>query len=100
MSTAHEAIARVAEYVRQRDIAMESGNVGDVIATIYTDPDAKFADLNVQDLRLILDASGATRALHRSADPDGRGSICTHCTSVADCDVRWPCRTVRTLDGV
>lgn len=64
MSTS-EAAARVAEYVRQRDIAMAGGNVSDAIATIYTDPDARFAELNVNDLRALL----------RAVQPPGRQSM-------------------------
>ena len=102
MSTFNDAASRVAEYVRQRDIAMSGGNVGDVIATIFADPESYAADLDVRDLRTVLAALDTTnrniRELHRAADPDGLGPMCVHCTALADCDVRWPCRTVRALN--
>lgn len=50
------AARRVAEYVRQRDIAMSGGNVGDVITTICADPEVDPAHLDVNDLRLLLAA--------------------------------------------
>lgn len=99
MNDLHGAVLRVAEYVRQRDIAMSGGNVGDVITTVYSDMNAEPAHLNVEDLRLLLAADTAVRELHRAADPDGLGLVCVHCTALADCDARWPCRTVRTLNG-
>lgn len=60
------AARRVAEYVRQRDITMSGGNVGDVITTIHADPEVGSADLDVGDLRTLLSgvptwARGATR---------------------------------------
>lgn len=99
MSTASDAAERVAEYVRQRDIAMSGGNVGDVITTVYGDTNAEPAHLNVEDLRILLAVDTAVRELHRAADPDGLGLVCAHCTALADCDVRWPCQTIRTFNG-
>lgn len=49
-----DAVARVAEYVRQRDIAMSGGNVGDVITTVYADTEGEPAHLDVNDLRALL----------------------------------------------
>lgn len=54
MSATSDAVARVAEYVRQRDIAMSGGNVGDVITTVYADTEGEPAHLDVNDLRVLL----------------------------------------------
>lgn len=94
-----QAARRVAEYVRQRDIAMSGGNVGDVITTICADPEVDPAHLDVNDLRVLVIANGNLHGLHRAVDTDGRGPTCVHCTALADCDVRWPCRTIRALGG-
>lgn len=56
-----DAVARVAEYVRQRDIAMSGGNVGDVITTVYADTEGEPAHLDVNDLRALLDAFNIRR---------------------------------------
>jgi hypothetical protein len=51
-----DAAGRVAEYIRQRDKAMEGGNVGDVITTVYSDTAAEPAHLDVNDLRVLVHA--------------------------------------------
>lgn len=68
MSITSEAAARVAEYVRQRDIAMSGGNVGDVIATTYSDPQADAAHLDVNDLRVLLRATQSPGSQSMLAD--------------------------------
>lgn len=99
MSTASDAAVRVAEYVRQRTIQEFGGNVDSTIHGVHTDANAERALLDTNDLRLLLAGDTAVRELHRAADPDGYGLICVHCTTLADCDVRWPCQTIRTFNG-
>lgn len=54
MSEPIEAAARVAEFVRQRRIAMAGGNHNDAIYTTHTDPAANPADLLLSDIEALL----------------------------------------------
>jgi hypothetical protein len=80
-----DAARRVAEYVRQRDITMSGGNVGDVITTIHADPETGPAHLDVNDLRALLagvPGGGPETRLHEpDSCPTGPGCPTSHCAT-------------------